>query len=165
MFIYIFKDCGVWKNNLNRERCYMIIWLLKCCFLFCINAFLESLKDPNKIWKQILVVFSFSTFISFGISNEMKLDQQEIYGLHVKSMYIHMETNWLPWPTIRNWQWGADNNETTTKEMISIFPLWTFHLYIATFQQLLHMVYISLSWYDIPEFVIPIRISLIDGYC
>jgi hypothetical protein len=28
-----------------------------------------------------------------------------------------------------------------------------------------HMVYISLSWYDIPELVVPIRISLIEGYC
>ena len=37
--------------------------------------------------------------------------------------------------------------------MISIFPLWTFHLYIATFQQHLYMEYISLRWYDIPELV------------
>ena len=29
----------------------------------------------------------------------------------------------------------------TTKEMISIFPLWIFHLYVATFQQHLHMEY------------------------
>ena len=35
--------------------------------------------------------------------------------------------------------------------MISIFPLWTFHLYVATFQQHLHMEYISLRWYDIPD--------------
>ena len=48
-----------------------------------------------------------------------------------------------------------------TKEMISIFPLWTFHLYVVTFQQHLHMEYISLSWYDIPEFVVPIRMSLV----
>jgi hypothetical protein len=48
--------------------------------------------------------------------------------------------------------------------MISIFPLWTFHLYVATFQQHLHMEYISLSWYDIPELVVPIRITLIDGW-
>jgi hypothetical protein len=47
----------------------------------------------------------------------------------------------------------------------SIFPLWTFHLYIATFQQYLHMEYISLRWYDIPELVVPIRISLIEGCC
>jgi hypothetical protein len=31
------------------------------------------------------------------------------------------------------------------KEIISIFSLWTFHLYVATFQQHLHMEYISLS--------------------
>ena len=36
------------------------------------------------------------------------------------------------------------------------FP--TFHLYVATFQQHLHMEYTFLSWYDIPEFVVPIRI-------
>ena len=43
--------------------------------------------------------------------------------------------------------------------------MWTFHLYVATFQQHLHMEYISLSWYDIPELVVPIRISLIEGCC
>jgi hypothetical protein len=45
--------------------------------------------------------------------------------------------------------------------MISIFPLSNFNLYIATFQQHLHMEYIFLSWCDIPELVVPIRISLI----
>jgi hypothetical protein len=40
--------------------------------------------------------------------------------------------------------------------MILIFLLWTFHLYVATFQQHLHMEYISLSWSDIPELVVPI---------
>jgi hypothetical protein len=29
----------------------------------------------------------------------------------------------------------------------------------------LHMAYISLSWYDIPELVVPIRISMIEGCC
>jgi len=32
-----------------------------------------------------------------------------------------------------------------TKEMISILPLWTFLLYVALFQQHLHMNYIYLS--------------------
>jgi hypothetical protein len=49
--------------------------------------------------------------------------------------------------------------------MISISPLLTFHFYVATFQQHLHMEYISLSWYDIPDLVVPIRISLIEGCC
>jgi hypothetical protein len=31
------------------------------------------------------------------------------------------------------------------KEIIPMFSLWTFHLYVATFQQHLHMEYISLS--------------------
>jgi hypothetical protein len=43
--------------------------------------------------------------------------------------------------------------------------LWTFHLYVVTFQQHLHMEYISLSWYAIPELVVPIRIFLIEDCC
>ena len=43
----------------------------------------------------------------------------------------------------------------TTKEMISIFSLWTIHLYEATFQQHLHMECISFRWSDIPELVVP----------
>ena len=32
--------------------------------------------------------------------------------------------------------------------MIAIFPLWTFHLYVATFQQHMHMEYIFQSlWF------------------
>ena len=38
-----------------------------------------------------------------------------------------------------------------TKEIISIFPLWTFYLYVGTFQQHLHMEYLSPSLSDIPE--------------
>ena len=43
------------------------------------------------------------------------------------------------------------------------FPSWTFYAYVAAFQQHLHMEYIYLSWYDIPELVVSIRISLIRG--
>ena len=43
------------------------------------------------------------------------------------------------------------DSEGRLRTMISIFQLWTFHLYVAVFQQHLHMEYISLSWYDIPE--------------
>ena len=53
----------------------------------------------------------------------------------------------------------------TTKEMISIFPLWIFNLYVATFQQHLYMEYISLSWFDIPELMVAIMISLIECCC
>jgi hypothetical protein len=48
---------------------------------------------------------------------------------------------------------------TSTKH--NNFSLGTFNLYVATFQQHLHIEYISLSWYDITELVVPIRISLI----
>ena len=41
----------------------------------------------------------------------------------------------------------------TTKEMISIFPLWTFHLYVATFQQQLHLEYVSRSCGSYDEFL------------
>jgi hypothetical protein len=69
---------------------------------------------------------------------------------------VNLATN----PMIRH-EWGKDRE----KEMMSIFPLWTFHSYVATFQQHLHMEYASLSWYDIPELVVPIKISLIEGFC
>ena len=49
--------------------------------------------------------------------------------------------------------------------MISNFPFWTFHLYEATFSQHLYMEYISLCWSDIPEIVVPIRISAIESCC
>ena len=45
------------------------------------------------------------------------------------------------------------------------YPLWTFHLYVAIFQQHLHMEYMSPGWSDIPELVVPLSISLIEGCC
>ena len=73
----------------------------------------------------------------------------------------------IPWPTSGIWQWETVKKQNlTTKEIISIFPLWTFHLvYVATFQQHLHMEYISLSSYDIPELLLPIRTSLVEACC
>jgi len=48
------------------------------------------------------------------------------------------------------------------------FPLFNVlieNVYVATFQQRLHMEYISFSWSDIPVLVVHIRMSLIQGYC
>jgi len=56
------------------------------------------------------------------------------------------------------------DSDRRLRTMISIFQLGTFHLYVAAFQQHLHMEYISLSWYDIPELLVHIRNSLIEGY-
>jgi hypothetical protein len=38
-----------------------------------------------------------------------------------------------------------------------------FHLYVATFQQHLHVENMPLSWSDIPELVVPTVISLKEG--
>jgi hypothetical protein len=64
--------------------------------------------------------------------------------------------------TSKSTERGGYERHFTTKEMISIFPLWSFHLYVATFQQDWHMEYISVRWYDIPDLVAPIRMSLIE---
>ena len=53
----------------------------------------------------------------------------------------------------------------TTKEMTSIFPLRTFHLYVATLQQHMHMEYIYLSSSYIPELLVPIIMFFIEGCC
>ena len=70
----------------------------------------------------------------------------------LKSCFMH-------WPTSRNRHWRLLRMKLYRKKnMISIFPLWTFYLCVATFQQHMYMEYISLRWYDILEFAIPIRI-------
>ena len=43
-----------------------------------------------------------------------------------------------------NWQWEPVWERSFTIEMISIFPLWIFHLHVTTFQQHLYLEYISL---------------------
>ncbi len=45
------------------------------------------------------------------------------------------------------------------------FPIVNFpYLFVGTFLKHLHMDYISLCWYDIPEFVVPFMISTKEDY-
>ena len=53
----------------------------------------------------------------------------------------------------KQWLYEQNWRNFTTKKMLSIFPLWTFHLYVATFQYHLHMGNPYLSWSDNPELV------------
>lgn len=77
---------------------------------------------------------------------------------------IHIQLDLLH--TSRYWQWWPINNEMyDRRDDFNMLLLGTFHFYVATFQRHLHMEYTSLSWTDIPEFVVPIMISLIKGYC
>jgi hypothetical protein len=80
--------------------------------------------------------------------------------------YIESYVCFKPRPAPRNWQWESVTNETLRQKrwfQFSDCGLSIYSVYIATFHQHLHMEYISLSWYDIPELVFPIMISLIDG--
>jgi len=68
-------------------------------------------------------------------------------------------------PYISKWTVRAGwKRNFMTKEIISIFPLWTLYLFVATFQQHLYMEYISLSWSDIPKFVVHIHDFLDRGF-
>ena len=53
-------------------------------------------------------------------------------------------------------------NRNSSIVLNSNFSLWTFHLYVAIFQQHLHMNYISFLWYHIIQLVVPFKIYLID---
>ena len=75
-------------------------------------------------------------FVHYGI---WKCSQHDISILWLKSC----------WPLISDkpWQRGPVKNKFfTTKEMLSISSLCSFGLYVAIFQQCLHMEYISLSY-------------------
>jgi hypothetical protein len=57
----------------------------------------------------------------------------------------------LPWHTPTNvgiYSEGRLRTKIYEKISFQIFPLWTFHLYVATFQQHPHVKYISLSCYE-----------------
>jgi hypothetical protein len=45
------------------------------------------------------------------------------------------------------------NRHYTSNEKTATFPLWIFHLYVATLQQQLHIECISSRWYHISEHV------------
>ena len=55
----------------------------------------------------------------------------------------------IPWPTSRNWQLGAVKNKTLRQK------IWFQFSYCE----------LSIHMFDIPELVVPIRISSIEGCC
>ena len=92
------------------------------------------------------MVFSIKYYVIAFVS-----DLQQVDGVFDSAMGDNV-CRWL----ISGW-WcsrfsdGGKERTFTTQYTISIFPLWTFHLYVATFQQHLLMEYISwLVWYCSP---------------
>ena len=96
----------------------------------------------------------FGDFVDHIYPMELEIKDTIDTDRSVSSLDLHLEID----------NEGRLRSNLTTKEMMSIFPLWTFLLYVATFQWHLHMEYISLIWSDIPELVIPIMISVIETY-
>jgi hypothetical protein len=92
----------------------------------------------------------FGDFVDHIYPMELEIKDTIDTDRSVSSLDLHLEID----------NEGRLRSNLTTKEMMSIFPLWTFLLYVATFQWHLHMEYISLIWSDIPELVIPIMISV-----
>ena len=104
---------------------------------------------------------SFEVFLE-GMGVTQSRERRSLF--YTSGFHSHKTSNasYLDLPLEIDSEWRL-RTKLYDKEIISIYPLWTFHLYVATFQQHLHMEYISLSWCDISEFVVPIRISLIEG--
>jgi hypothetical protein len=109
-------------------------------------------KKTKALWFCQKVLWNWYHQISRGFDLQHMLCLVDVY-FNRQSAYLWGQTVLLFSPTC--------SFIRMTKEMISIYQLWTFQLYVATFQQRLHMEYISLSCTDILELVVPIRISLI----
>ena len=84
--------------------------------------------------------------------------------IHVLALFFPMlSTNTLWCDKTQIYPFKFEINDTTdTARSVSYIDLhmWTFHLYVTTFKEPLHMEYISLNWSDIPELVVPIMIFL-----
>ena len=101
-----------------------------------------------------------------------------------KGYYSYIYTCFIHLPTRRNWQWWALKSDTLRQKRK--FQFSTFHLYVATFQQHLHMEYIYISvdaifqslwflswlyWYMVaankeatePRFILKLSISKLYG--
>jgi hypothetical protein len=111
-------------------------------------------RKTKQSWADPLVSW-FARWCPFTCINRIELEMKDTtYTARPASYHdLHIEID------------SGDRLRTklTTIGMNSFSPLWTFHLYVATFPLQLHMEFISLSWSDIPELVVSIRISLIEG--
>ena len=136
----------------------------KSIFFFSIIQMYKKLKWKNINRASYYWISECRKWINFSLNNsrfgdfvdriypiELEIKDSTVTDRSASYLDLHLEID----------SEGRLRTKFKTKEMISIFPLWTFHLYVATFQQHLHMEYISLRWYDIPELVVPIRNSLI----
>ena len=110
-------------------------------------------KNENRLARS----FNFMSVSDF-------IDRISLIDLDIK---VITEVCLLPRSKLRNWQVCRLRAKLYDKKMISFFPLWTSHLYVGTFKQHLYMEYLSLSWSNtgIPDCVVSIMISLIEGCC
>ena len=98
-------------------------------------SFLSYCK-VKKSYQVHQLPFSFGNWGRRG-SDRMLVGFTTTYAIHANYHYS--------WPTPRNWQWGTVKNETLRQNRWFQFSHCelSIHIYIATFQQHLHMEYIS----------------------
>jgi hypothetical protein len=95
-------------------------------------------------------IFQSVTAYNKNVSSKCNLPAQ-MHGTREDNVHYYTLCKFLGWLT------------TVLYNKSTVFPLSTFQLYVETFLQHLHIDYISLSWYDIQELVIPIIIFLIEN--
>jgi hypothetical protein len=132
-----------------------------------------------------LFLYSYETDFIHGLlkKNEKKLSDLLISCFAIKIMY----GNYICWSNLSHWTGNTtdtarlasyhqshleiDNDDRLRTKLYDKndyfnFPILDFPFkYVATFQQHLYMEYIFLSRSDIPQLVVTIGISLIEGWC
>jgi hypothetical protein len=135
------------------------------CIYLLVDTIIQSLWFLSGCpWSRVATnTESTELMVPFGeievISSDGRKKKYKRTNNDLQSIHIKLKTNTNPTKT-RVWTQVFRKGKQLLKEIISMFPLWTFHLYVAAF---LRHLYISLSWYDNPELVVPIRMSLIEG--
>ena len=132
--------------------------------------FLDNCLHMTKFVSQSYSIFSFMcmycralfVFCTFSFVH-CAVHSFSIYGFWLPLWYLQTLLKYIIHIKFKVKTYRFLNERTfTTKEMISIFQLWTFHLYVATFlHNLVWSIY--LCWYDIPDLVVHIMTSLVDG--
>jgi hypothetical protein len=142
-------------------------------------------RHSNEYQIVLLVLYSYETDFIQGLlnKNEKKLSRSFNFTFRYINYVFSLNNSnwWLYWSHLSHWACNNTHHSCSFTSKLIVRPvknatlqqkrwfqfvswhdLWTLHLYVATFQQHLHMEYVSLSWYGIPEFLVPITISLIE---
>ena len=124
--------------SINKHCVVLLIFIFKVCRNHKQSKYVETACNP-----KYKVLNGMQSKYICNKSHVIQIQSIKSHAIQIRRNHMQSKfTKTLMLPASKEVTVRVEYERSfTTKETISIFPLWTFHLYVATFQQHLHMEY------------------------